>query len=309
MAFNLLSKPASAYPTITGLENQDYFIVLDVSDTSISTTGRLTKITSGNVQNSFHDTFSSSNIISAKAGTTGNLTAVYVNGPNNDGIGATLTNSGPLAALVIDDVALSINDRVLVFQQSSQLENGVYIVSVVGNIGTPWVLTRAADYNGVFPNQIKQGDFIIVVLGTINQRSLWVQIQAAPIVVGTDAIVFEELNFILTPVELWMTVNSTSQAMIGNTGYIANTATLCTLTLPLTAQVGDIFKVQAKAAGGWRVAQNAGQQIFFGDVNTTLGIGGYLESTGLRDNISLLCTVADTEFTVNTGPVGNITYV
>lgn len=107
----------------------------------------------------------------------------------------------------------------------------------------------------------------------------------------------------------WTEVTGTSQAMSVNSGYIANNAGLVTLTLPATANVGDTLIVQGKGAGGWRIAQNAGQTIHFGTSDTTTGAAGYLESTNRYDSIELICITADTEFAVLTGVQGVLTVV
>ena len=108
--------------------------------------------------------------------------------------------------------------------------------------------------------------------------------------------------------ETWTDVTGTSQAMAVNNGYTANNAGLVTLTLPSTAAYGTIMEVCGKGAGGWTIAQNSGQTIHFGNVNTTTGTGGSLSSTNRYDVVKLLCTIANTDFTVLSS-VGNITYV
>lgn len=72
----------------------------------------------------------------------GNLSATYSNG--TAGVGATLTNNSTQAALTIDGVALSLNDRVLIYEQTNGYENGVYTVTNVGSASTNWVLTQLA---------------------------------------------------------------------------------------------------------------------------------------------------------------------
>jgi hypothetical protein len=103
----------------------------------------------------------------------------------------------------------------------------------------------------------------------------------------------------------WVEVTGTSQAAAVNTGYILNNAGLVTLTLPSTAAVGQIVEAAGKGSGGWRIAQNAGQTIHFGSANTTTGAGGRLDSTNRYDCVRLLCTTANTDFTVLSS-VGNI---
>lgn len=106
----------------------------------------------------------------------------------------------------------------------------------------------------------------------------------------------------------WVNQTGTSVTMAVNTSYIANAATLVTLTLPSTCAQGTEFAVAGLGAGGWKVAQATGQSINFGNVVTTTGTGGSLASTNQYDVVYLLCTVANTQFSV-LGSVGNITYV
>jgi hypothetical protein len=105
----------------------------------------------------------------------------------------------------------------------------------------------------------------------------------------------------------WTEVTGTSQAMAANSGYITNNPALCTLTLPTVAAQGTTISIAGKGAGGWKIAQNAGQEIFFGSSATTIGVTGYLQSTQQYDSIELLCISANTQWTVLTGPQGNIT--
>jgi hypothetical protein len=104
----------------------------------------------------------------------------------------------------------------------------------------------------------------------------------------------------------WSEVTGTSQAMAINTGYIANNAGLVTLTLPSTAAQGSVIRVTGKGAGGWRLAQNASQTIFFGTSTTTTGTGGRLDSTATRDTVEIVCVTANNDWNVLSS-IGNIT--
>lgn len=103
-------------------------------------------------------------------------------------------------------------------------------------------------------------------------------------------------------------VTGTSAALAVNAGYIANNAALVTLTLPATAAIGDVFYIVGKGAGLWRVAQNAGQTIYYGDKVSTAGTGGYIEATHARDSLKIVCVTADDDFQV-VSSVGNIDVV
>jgi len=104
----------------------------------------------------------------------------------------------------------------------------------------------------------------------------------------------------------WNEETGTSATMTVGNGYIANNASLVTLTLPTTAAIGDTVRVTGKGAGGWRIAQNAGETINFGSSTTTSGATGYIEFTQQYDSVELVCITADTVWNVISS-VGNIT--
>ena len=96
--------------------------------------------------------------------------------------------------------------------------------------------------------------------------------------------------------------------MAVNTGYTANNAALCTLTLPATAAVGDTIQVGGIGAGGWLLAQNANQFIHVGSSTTTTGVGGSIASTNRYDQILITCVVANNEW-IARSVIGNLTIV
>lgn len=93
-------------------------------------------------------------------------------------------------------------------------------------------------------------------------------------------------------------VTGTTQSAAVNSGYITNNAAKVAVTLPATAAVGDAIAIVGKGAGGWRLAQNAGQTIHFGSIDTTAGATGYIESTVRYDTVLVRCITADTDFVV-----------
>ena len=80
-----------------------------------------------------------SNLYFVRVATAAALTASYNSGAK------TLTNSGANAAISIDGVTLSASDKVLVKNQATGSQNGLYTVTTVGDGSTPWVLTRSID--------------------------------------------------------------------------------------------------------------------------------------------------------------------
>jgi hypothetical protein len=123
-----------------------------------------------------------------------NLNATYNNG--SSGVGATLTNAGTNAALVLDSVSMVLNDRVLVANQTTQTQNGVYTVTTVGDGSTAWVLTRSTDTDTAAPSDpdaFGKGDAFFIKEGATNAGHLDVLSTAGTIVFGTTNIVFSEV--------------------------------------------------------------------------------------------------------------------
>ncbi len=106
----------------------------------------------------------------------------------------------------------------------------------------------------------------------------------------------------------WSTVTVDASFTV-NTGTVANKAGLLTMTLPASAVVGDIIAITGiNTAAGWKIAQNANQQIFFGTSSTTLGVTGSLASVNIRDTVYIVCVVAGASTVWNVvQSIGNIT--
>ncbi len=97
----------------------------------------------------------------------------------------------------------------------------------------------------------------------------------------------------------WNFITTTSQQMDMNCNFVANNASLVTLTLPVAASsvVGAIVRISNLGAGGFRIAQNASQTIQVGTINSTVGVGGSVSSNSTYSSIWLICTTANTTWT------------
>jgi hypothetical protein len=104
----------------------------------------------------------------------------------------------------------------------------------------------------------------------------------------------------------WIT-QSTSITMGINHQYITNSSSLVVLSLPTVCPVGSEFQIVGEGTGGWKVAQNSGQYIVFGDISTTSGTSGYISNTNMNDCIRIVCSIANSKF-IAYNVVGNITY-
>ena len=103
---------------------------------------------------------------SCRLATTVNLASTYNNG--TAGVGATLTASSN-GALSVDGVTPSVADRILVKDQTTAAENGIYVVTTVGDGSTAFVLTRATPEDQ--PSELSGGAFVFVEEGTIGSNN------------------------------------------------------------------------------------------------------------------------------------------
>lgn len=179
------------------------------------------------------------------------LTVTYDNGAS--GVGATLTNAGAQAALAIDGVTLVLLDRVLVKDQASALQNGIYIVTDLGSVSTNWVLTRAADYNSSV--EIAPGDLVPINEGSTNSATSWLE-TATVTTVGTDPINFTQ--FSLSPAALASAIQKNSYIAANDTGAAnAYVAALSPAPVAYTANMGFIVKIANPNTGACTINLNA----------------------------------------------------
>ena len=167
------------------------------------------------------------------------LTATY-NQPGGAGVGvgATLTNAGTLAAFAPDGPTVaSVGDRILIYNQASAFQNGVYTVTTVGDGSTAWVLTRATDadtYALKSPNGLGEGDAFFVTLGSTGAGETYVCNTQGTITFGSTNITFVQVaatqiysagagltltntTFSITPVGTAATYGSASQVPVFTT--------------------------------------------------------------------------------------------
>ena len=164
---------------------------------------------------------------SCAAATTGTLasitggTVTYNNG--TAGVGATLTLS--VALTVLDGYTLLNGDRVLVKNEATQANNGIYTWATGGT-----VLTRATDFDTAA--EMASGDFTFVVNGTLYANTGWVQTDPVT-VVGTSPVTWVQF--------------SGAGAYTAGTG-LTLTGTQFSLTNPVAINLGGTGQATASAA-------------------------------------------------------------
>ena len=123
---------------------------------------------------------------SVRAATTTALATVTY----NNGAG-TLTASAN-GALVIDGVTVSVADRVLIKNQASAVQNGIYVVTTTGSAGAAFVLTRGPDADTA--GELTGGAFFFVEEGTDNADNGYVTSFNGTPTLGTTDITFSQFS-------------------------------------------------------------------------------------------------------------------
>jgi hypothetical protein len=214
----------------------------------------------------------------------------YSNGTG--GVGATLTGNVN-GALTVDSYTFTSpadnGMRILVKNQASGLENGVYTLTQAGNSspGAPFILTRATDFNtvGTGVNQIDEGDFFLVTSGTVNQNTAWVQQTPPPITLGTTALVFQQFAAPITYTAGTGLSESPSYTFnIATTGVTAATygsaSSVPVFAVNAQGQLTSVTNTSIAISGAAVSGSISGQA---GSVANALTAGTYLTSGGTYD--------------------------
>ena len=123
---------------------------------------------------------------SVRVATTAALAAVTY----DNGAGTLTANAN--GALIIDGVTVSVDDRVLVKNQASAFQNGIYKVTATGSGAAAFVLTRTPDADTA--SELTGGAFFFVEEGTSNADNGYVTSFDGTPTLGTTAITFSQFS-------------------------------------------------------------------------------------------------------------------
>lgn len=150
--------------------------------------------------------------------------------PANTYLSGVLTEVGT-GALSVDGASPAIGNRILVKNEVTQTNNGIYVVTATGSGIAAYVLTRASDFNtnaDIYP-----GVSTYVLSGTANSDDVWTLTTPAPVVLDTSNLTFvESANGNITlPITVanggtGQTTMSSAQLLYGNgTAALSSVAT------------------------------------------------------------------------------------
>jgi hypothetical protein len=229
----------------------------------------------------------------------------YNNGTS--GVGATLTANAN-GALSVDSTLTVVAERILIKNEAAGANNGVYTVTQVGSAGTPYILTRATDFDsvGTGVDQIDEGDFFLVTSGVANVNTAWVQQTPPPITIGTTAIVFQQFAAPITYTAGTGLSESPSYtfniANIGTAGTYGSASVVPVLTTNAQGQVTSVTNTTIAISGSAVTGNISGSA---GSVANALTIGTGLGGTSYDGSAAV--TITNTGVTSLTGTASQVT--
>lgn len=203
----------------------------------------------------------------ARVATTAALSVSYVAG--SQGVGATVTST-VTQVLTLDGVSPIVGDRVLVKDQASALQNGIYTVTNVGSVSTPWILTRATDADS---STEASATVVSVREGTANGGKIFASSFKASDTVGSAAQDFRELITARSDGKLDPTKINGQGYIFVQTLYHTSSTTFAKASYPWLRAIR--VKCQGGGGGGGSAATTAAGEVAIGGSG---GGGGYAES-------------------------------
>ena len=206
--------------------------------------------------------------------------------------GSSITLSG---LQTIDGYTTIAGDRVLVKDQATASQNGIYVAG-----SGSW--TRATDFDGNPSNEVVTGDLVYVEYGTVNGNSSWILVTAGTITVGTTAMTFSvfsrpgdfTVNGGLVKVGNQFSVGTASSSRI-----VVNTSNIDLATTGVSA--GTFSQVTVDAYG--RVTSGSATQPWSAVVSTPTTIAGYgiTDAQGLNANLTAVSGLSTMGLIARTG--------
>jgi len=196
---------------------------------------------------------------------------------------------------VVDGVTLATGDRVLIKNQGTGTENGIYVVNTSG------APTRAVDFDS--SPDATSGVTVFVSEGTTNANSAWSISTNDPIVLGTSDVVFVQVG--------GGSLYSAGDGLALTGSAFSVDAANATVTVGVTGiQVGIDDTSLEVGAGGLRVRQGTAGQVYVADASgvlTPVTLSGDVSAVTSGGEVTLVSNVLKaTNYVTRETPTGAV---
>lgn len=200
----------------------------------------------------------------------------YNNG--SSGVGATLTGLS-IGVLTVDGVALSVADRVIVNNEASPQNNGIYTVTANSSL-VVYVLTRATDHDTVA--EMGAGVTLYVDSGTINQDTYWAQVASVTTVGNSNS----PVNFVQTNGLASVTVTAALTKNGNQLGINSSSVAVLSGSLVLNNQIdhSSVPFLSSSLINNYQIDPSSVNKVI-GISSGPAGSSQFLENATIRDGV------------------------
>jgi hypothetical protein len=171
-------------------------------------------------------------------------------------------------SLVVDGFSVVLGNRILVRSQSTASQNGVYVVTQVGDGYTPFILTRASDFNT--SAKASPGSFVFIEEGVSWADTGWVMSSDSVITLDTSSI-------------NWMQFSGAGSytagrglAQTGSTFHFAQSTAYTVGDIFYASNASSIAPLAAAAANNALISNGAGAAPSWGKIGLSTHVSGTL---------------------------------
>jgi hypothetical protein len=243
---------------------------------------------------------------SVRAASTANVTVTYTAAGGTSARGQITT-----APNTLDGVTLAANDRILLKDQSTGAQNGIWVVSTLGT-GANGVWDRATDFDADL--EVTSGAYVWVEEGTTNLDSAWVLTTNNPIIIGGASgtalvwVLFSSSGSLIAGAGMTKTSNTIDVGTASSARIVVNTDNidLATVSVGTTGSgTATGATVQAVTVDSYGRVTNVQTGTHTLATTATAGIASFSSSqftvTGANASVSLTSLAGSV---INSGVVG-----
>jgi hypothetical protein len=198
---------------------------------------------------------------SCRIATVASLNATYTSGNQR----LTGNTNG---SITIDSVPIALGNRILVKNQSTASQNGIYVVTQLGDAYTPYILTRASDFNT--SAKASPGSFTFIEEGLSQSDTGWVMSSNSAVTLDTT-----DINWVQFSGAGSYTAGR-GLVLSGTVFHFAQSTAYTVGDLPYASGPSTIGLLAASATGNALISGGAGAAPTWGKIDLSTHISGTL---------------------------------